>query len=79
MTKKLLILLISASAIVACATSSVVRTGVNSVGKMNVSTTSEWRSVSDTGLAATNGTSRTWTKTSVTPRGLSDTYRNLRN
>lgn len=65
MNKNVLVCLLSAAALIACATGSSVRTGVNSVGDMNVATTSEWRSVTDTGLAATNGTSRTWTKTSV--------------
>jgi len=65
MKSKVMLVLLAMVAIAGCASSSRVYVGVNEIGKLRVTTTSEWRSIDSTQMPAANGTSRTWTKTGV--------------
>lgn len=62
MKMKYLFAIIATLAMIACASSAIVHSGVNTVGQMRISTESEWHSMTKSDTPESNGLTRTWTK-----------------
>lgn len=65
MNKRTFCMLIAMVVVAGCASSTTVQTGVNTVGKMRVTTESGWTSITNPGTPDANGLTRTWTKTGL--------------